>query len=337
MSDESIEPAKPHGGARSVAVAPADGDIRLDRWFKRHFPTLTHGHLQKLLRTGQVRLDGKRAQASDRVQAGQTVRVPPLGNLMQARTTASIAPPRPEEAKALQDAVLYRDSDLIALNKPAGLAVQGGTGVDRHLDALLDALRFDALERPRLVHRLDRDTSGVLVLARSARAAAELAAAFRAKTTRKIYWAIVVGMPKPREGKIDLPLAKLQGRLGERVMPDEDDGKPAVTRYQVVSHAGDKLTWLGLMPITGRTHQLRAHCVALGTPILGDGKYGGKGSRPEGVPAPRKLHLHARVLILPRPDGSVLRLTAPLPEHMKATWRFLGFEEAEGKGVFEEE
>ncbi|HKF71166.1 MAG TPA: RluA family pseudouridine synthase, partial [Stellaceae bacterium] len=225
----------------------------------------------------------------------------------------------------------------IALNKPAGLAVQGGTGVDRHLDALLDILRFDAVERPRLVHRLDRDTSGVLVLARSARAAAELAAAFRAKATRKIYWAAVVGLPKPREGKIDLPLAKLQGRLGERVMPDEDDGKPAVTRYEVVSHAGDKLAWLALMPITGRTHQLRAHCVALGTPILGDGKYGGRASRPLGVPEPRKLHLHARVLILPRPDGSVLKLTAPLPEHMKATWRFLGFEEAEGRGIFEED
>ncbi|HKX07981.1 MAG TPA: RluA family pseudouridine synthase [Stellaceae bacterium] len=339
MTDERIEPARPRSGdgVRSVAVAAADGDIRLDRWFKRHFPTLTHGRLQKLLRTGQVRLDGKRAQASDRVQPGQTVRVPPLGNLAPAPAATSVAPPRPDEAKALQDAVIYRDADLIALDKPAGLAVQGGTSVDRHLDALLDALRFDAEERPRLVHRLDRDTSGVLVLARSARSAAELAAAFRAKTTRKIYWAIVVGLPKPREGKIDLPLAKLQGRLGERVMPDEDDGKPAVTRFQMVSHAGNKLTWLALMPITGRTHQLRAHCVALGTPILGDGKYGGRASRPEGVPVPRKLHLHARTLILPRPDGGLLRLTAPLPDHMKATWRFLGFEESEASGVFEED
>jgi 23S rRNA pseudouridine955/2504/2580 synthase len=330
------EPAKA-SGVRTLAVDPVDRDIRLDRWFRRHFPTLTHGRLQKLLRTGQVRLDGKRAQASDRVQPGQTVRVPPLGDLPPVPATAPVPLPRPDEARALQDTVLYRDADLIALNKPAGLAVQGGTGIDRHLDALLDALRFDAVERPRLVHRLDRDTSGVLVLARSARAAAELAAGFRAKTTRKIYWAIVVGLPKPREGKIDLPLAKLQGRLGERVMPDEDDGKPAVTRYQVVSHAADKLAWLALMPITGRTHQLRAHCVALGTPILGDGKYGGRASRPEGVPAPRKLHLHARTLMLPRSDGGVLKLTAPLPEHMRATWRFLGFEESEGKGVFEED
>jgi 23S rRNA pseudouridine955/2504/2580 synthase len=339
MSDETIDREKPRAGAgvRSVAVTSADSDIRLDRWFKRHFPTLTHGRLEKLLRTGQVRLDGKRAQASDRVQPGQSVRVPPLGNLAPAPAAAPSASPRPEEAKALQDAVIYRDADLIAINKPAGLAVQGGTGLDRHLDGLLDALRFDATERPRLVHRLDRDTSGVLVLARTARAAAELSAAFRAKTTRKIYWAVVVGVPKPREGKIDLPLAKSQGRLGERVMPDEDDGKPAITRYQVVSHAGAKLAWLALIPITGRTHQLRAHCVALGTPILGDGKYGGRASRPEGVPEPRKLHLHARTLILPRPDGSVVKLTAPLPEHMKATWRFLGFEESEGKGLFEED
>jgi 23S rRNA pseudouridine955/2504/2580 synthase len=338
MTDENIEATKPRGpGARSIAVAVGDGDIRLDRWFKRHFPTLNHGRLEKLLRTGQVRLDGKRAQASDRVQPGQTVRVPPLGNLAPARAPASSAPASSEEAKALQDTVLYRDADLIALNKPAGLAVQGGSGVDRHLDGLLDALRFDAAERPRLVHRLDRDTSGVLVLARTARVAAELAAAFRGKTTRKIYWAAVVGLPKPREGKIDLPLAKLQGRLGERVMPDEDDGKPAITRFQVVSHASNKFAWLVLMPITGRTHQLRAHCVALGTPILGDGKYGGRASRPEGVPEPRKLHLHARTLVLPRPDGSVLKLTAPLPAHMKTTWRFLGFEESEGRGVFEEE
>ncbi len=338
MTDESIEPAPARsGGARTVAVEPADGDIRLDRWFKRHFPNLTHGRLEKLLRTGQVRLDGKRAQASDRVQPGQTVRVPPLGDLPVPRGPAPSAPPSPEEAKALQGAVLYRDADLIALNKPPGLAVQGGSGVDRHLDGLLDALRFDAAERPRLVHRLDRDTSGVLVLARTARAAAELAAAFRGKTTRKIYWAAVAGLPRPREGKIDLPLAKLQGRLGERVMPDEDDGKPAITRYRVVTHAGDRVSWLALMPITGRTHQLRAHCVALGTPIIGDGKYGGRASRPEGVPEPRKLHLHARTLILPRPDGSVLKLTAPLPPHMKATWRFLGFEESEGKDVFEED
>lgn len=339
MTTERIERSSgpPATGVQSVEVDDADGDIRLDRWFKRHFPGLAHGRLEKLLRTGQVRLDGKRASARDRVQPGQTIRVPPLGDLEPRRGPAPMAAPRPEDAKTLQAAVLYRDDDLIALNKPSGLAVQGGTNLDRHLDGLLDTLRFGSSERPRLVHRLDKDTSGVLVLARHARAAAELAAAFRGKTTRKIYWAVVVGVPKPREGKIDLPLAKVQGHLGERVMPDEDEGKSAITRFQVVSHAGNKLAWLGLMPVTGRTHQLRAHCVALGTPILGDGKYGGSASRPEGVPEPRKLHLHARVLILPRPDGSVLKLIAPLPPHMKSTWRFLGFEESEARGLFEED
>jgi 23S rRNA pseudouridine955/2504/2580 synthase len=342
MSDERTEaPARSSGGGvASLAVRGEDADIRLDRWFKRHYPGLSHGRLEKLLRTGQVRVDGRRASASDRIQEGQTIRVPPLGDFgsldgRQRRETE--LEPSAEDAKALQGAVLYRDDEVIALNKPHGLAVQGGTNTERHLDALLDALRFGSSERPRLVHRLDKDTSGVLVLGRTPRATAELAAAFRGKTTRKIYWAAVVGLPKPRDGKVDLPLAKLPGRLGERVVPDEDAGKPAVTRYQTVSHASNKVAWLALMPITGRTHQLRAHCAVLGTPVLGDGKYGGAAARPEGVPEPRKLHLHSRTLILPRPNGSVLRITAPLPPHMKETWRFFGFEESEGRGAFDAE
>src|SRR5579863_6780265 len=333
----SSSPLHERAAVQLVSVADRDAEIRLDRWFKRNFPVLSHGRLEKLLRTGQIRLDGKRAQASDRVHAGQTVRVPPLGQAEAPPPRPRSTAPTPADVELLQSAVLYRDADVIAINKVAGLAVQGGTGMERHLDGLLDALRFDAPDRPRLVHRLDRDTSGVLVLARSAAAAAELTAAFRAKTARKIYWAAVVGLPKPREGKVDLPLAKLPGRLGERVTPDEEEGKPAITRYRVVAHAGGKVAWLALMPITGRTHQIRAHCAALGTPILGDGKYGGAASRPEGVPEPRKLHLHARTLILPRANGSELRVTAPLPPHMKTTWRFLGFEESEGKGVFEDE
>jgi 23S rRNA pseudouridine955/2504/2580 synthase len=342
MSSEQVErqAGTPKAGVASLAVRGEDADIRLDRWFKRHYPGLSHGRLEKLLRTGQVRVDGRRAAASDRIQEGQTIRVPPLGDFgsldgRQRRETE--LEPSAEDAKALQAAVLYRDDEVIALNKPHGLAVQGGTNTERHLDALLDALRFGSSERPRLVHRLDKDTSGVLVLGRTPRATAELAAAFRGKTTRKIYWAAVVGLPKPRDGKVDLPLAKLPGRLGERVVPDEDAGKPAVTRYQTVSHASNKVAWLALMPITGRTHQLRAHCAVLGTPVLGDGKYGGAAARPEGVPEPRKLHLHSRTLILPRPNGSVLKITAPLPPHMKETWRFFGFEESEGRGAFDAE
>ncbi|MGH6959693.1 MAG: RluA family pseudouridine synthase, partial [Dongiaceae bacterium] len=254
-------------GVQTIAVAVDEGEIRLDRWFKRHFPDVAHSRLEKLLRTGQVRVDGRRAQSNTRVAAGQLIRVPPLGKAPAPRADAK--PPAaasPAEAQALIEAVLYRDDDLLAINKPAGLAVQGGSGLDRHLDAMLDALRFDAPERPRLVHRLDRDTSGVLLLARHARAAAELADAFRRKETRKTYWAIVAGVPKPLAGTVNLALAKLPGRAGERMAADEE-GKRAITRYRAVDCAGKEVAWLELQPLTGRTHQLRAHCAALGTPI----------------------------------------------------------------------
>jgi 23S rRNA pseudouridine955/2504/2580 synthase len=321
-------------GVETIPVAADDGEIRLDRWFKRHYPALGHGRLEKLLRTGQVRIDGHRAKAGDRVAPGQLIRVPPLGDL-------SAPPPRPGPAlrphdiAMLQNAVLHIDDDLIVIDKPPGLAVQGGTNTERHLDAMLDALRYGQ-ERPRLVHRLDRDTSGVLVLARSAAVAAKLGKAFRDKTTHKIYWAAVAGLPKPRRGRIDQPLAKLPGPAGERVAPDEKDGKRAVTWYRTVAHAGDKLAWLALQPITGRTHQLRAHCVTLGTPVLGDGKYGGAAAHPTGVPNARLLHLHARALALPHPGGGRLVVTAPLPPHMQETWAFFGFDESDEADPFAE-
>jgi 23S rRNA pseudouridine955/2504/2580 synthase len=314
----------------SIAVASAEGELRLDRWFKRHFPSLTHGRLEKLLRTGQIRVDGKRAKANFRLAPGQIVRVPPLDDGHLSASQAPTAKPRPRPADErlaaeLRRRVLYRDRDALVIDKPAGLAVQGGTGTDRHLDAMLDALRFDAEERPRLVHRLDKDTSGVLVLARTVAAASRLAEAFRRKETRKIYWAAVVGLPKLSEGRIDIALSKLGGSQGERVLPDEE-GQRAVTYYSVVEHAGRRAAWLALMPITGRTHQLRAHCVALGTPILGDGKYAGQAAFIAGVDLPRQLHLHARSIRLPRPGGGTIAATAPLPAHMAAAWRFFGFD-----------
>jgi 23S rRNA pseudouridine955/2504/2580 synthase len=225
----------------------------------------------------------------------------------------------------LQAAILHRDDAVIVLDKPPGLAVQGGTATERHIDGLLDGLRFGNSERPRLVHRLDKETSGVLVVARTAAAAAFLTRAFREKTTRKTYWAVVVGRPKINQGRIDLALAKLPGHTGERVRPDADEGRRAVTYYGVIDSAGTQVSWLALMPITGRTHQLRAHCAAIGTPILGDAKYGETAAHLAGIPGSRKLHLHARSLAIPHPLGGRLEVTAPLPPHMRRTWEFLGF------------
>jgi 23S rRNA pseudouridine955/2504/2580 synthase len=309
-----------------------EAELRLDRWFRRHFPQVTHGRLQKLLRTGQVRVDGKRAEANLRLAAGQAVRVPPLADA----PAESAAKPRPvpaREAERLAAAVLYRDGDVLVIDKWSGLAVQGGTGTPHHLDAMLDALTFDAKERPRLVHRLDRDTSGVLVLARNAAAAAKLAEAFRGKEARKIYWAVVEGRPKIRQGRIDAALAKRLGAHGERVMragEGEEDARRAVTFYATLDAAGDRASWLALWPVTGRTHQLRAHCALTGHPILGDGKYGGGAAFLPG--AAGRLHLHARSIAMPHPRGGVLKAEAPLPGDLLQTWKLLGFDPKGPKG-----
>lgn len=311
----------------ALEVKSDEADLRLDRWFRRRFPGVPHGRLEKLLRTGQVRVDGKRAKAGLRLSVGQVVRIPP--GLEVAREALPAARPAvsDRDARFVRGLVLYKDDDVIALNKPPGLAVQGGTDTPRHLDAMLDGLRFGADERPRLVHRLDRDTSGVLLLGRNAAAAAKLAEAFRHKSARKIYWAMVVGAPRPAQGKIDLALAKTAGPMGERVAEDEDDGKRAVTLYSVVEQAGKRLAWLALMPLTGRTHQLRVHCAsALGTPIVGDRKYGGDKAIVSGQTIAPLLHLHARRIALPHPSRGLLSVEAPLPPHMLATWQLFGFD-----------
>jgi 23S rRNA pseudouridine955/2504/2580 synthase len=320
-----------------IAVSADEDGIRLDRWFKRHFPMLTHGRLEKLLRTGQVRVDGARAKANARLDQGQIVRVPPLGE------DAEKPAPRAERAISDKDAafvrslVIHKDKSIIVLNKPSGLAVQGGTKTERHLDGMLDALTFDAAERPRLVHRLDRDTSGVLVLARTAKAAAALARAFKQKDARKIYWALVVGVPTPRQGTIDLALTKQGGPRAERVFAadkDDEDARNAVTHFSTVATASYKLAWLALMPLTGRTHQIRAHAAAIGTPIVGDGKYGGVNAHPGGEIA-RRLHLHARSIDIAHPDGGRFFIEAELPPHMKASWKLLGFDERDAENAFE--
>ncbi|HEY4252372.1 MAG TPA: RluA family pseudouridine synthase, partial [Roseomonas sp.] len=254
-------------------VDPGDADARLDRWFRRHYPQLSQGALQKMLRTGQVRVDGKRAEANTRLTAGQEIRIPPLPDAPPpvARGERFVSE---HDAKDLIQSVLYRDDSVIAVNKPYGLPVQGGPGIKRHLDGMLDALRFGSEHRPHLVHRLDRDTTGVLLLARNPRAAAKLASAFRSRDAEKTYWAITVGRPDILEGRIDLPLDKIGGPRGERVTPVEDgQGVHAVTYYRVMDMAQKRAAWLEMQPHTGRTHQLRVHAAsALGCPILGDGK-----------------------------------------------------------------
>ena len=315
-------------GVETVEVSADDDDIRLDRWFRRRYPGLKHGALEKALRTGQIRVDGKRAKANIRLSAGQQIRVPPQAAAPAIETrTREIRKPDAADAAFIQSMVIYRDNDVIALNKPPGLAVQGGTKTTRHIDAMLDALRYGAKERPKLVHRLDRDTSGVLLLARSANVAARLGKAFQGRSVRKIYWALVAGVPAMKQGRIDLPLGKRPGPRGERMMADEEEGKNAITLYSVVETAGQTASWLALWPLTGRTHQLRVHCAAIDHPVAGDGKYGGEAAFLPGDGVARQLHLHARELRLPHPSGrGELHVTADLPPHMAETWDLFGFD-----------
>jgi len=332
-------PDAPAGGVRAVTVAPEEAELRLDRWFKRHFPSLSHGRLEKLLRTGQVRVDGKRSKAGHRLVAGQTIRIPPMEAAQSSGAAEMQRPPLAVDevdAEALRNAVLYRDDMVIAINKPTGLAVQGGTRTTRHLDGMLDALRFGSAERPRLVHRLDRDTSGVLILGRTAGAAAMLARAFRQRSARKLYWAVTVGTPTPLEGRIDQALAKGKSRGGER-MTGADAGaeaRAAVTLYRVAEHAGKEAALVALSPLTGRTHQLRVHLAERGTPILGDGKYGGPGAFLPGRKS--KLHLHARRLVLPLEGRPGLDITAPPPPQFVETLKFFGFSTRGADTLFDE-
>lgn len=326
---------------RHQTVAADEADQRLDRWLKRHFPTAPHGLVQKLLRTGQIRVEGKRAEASQRLLAGQQVRLPPqLSGEAPAIPEAGARRPRPpseQEAADLKSRVLFEDDWVIALNKPAGLAVQGGSGQTRPLDHLLIALAPSGAEAPRLTHRLDRDTSGVLMLGRTAAAARGLTAAFRERSARKLYWALVAGLPDKPAGRIDLPLAKVGAAGQERMAVDHARGEEAVTLYALAQASADRrFAFLVLSPLTGRTHQLRAHLAHLGHPILGDGKYGKRGQRlPAGVPD--QLMLHARELAVPHPDdGTTLRVAAPLPAHFAEALAALKLEERRAERATEQ-
>ena len=314
----------------TFTVGDDDDGIRLDRWFKRHFPDVSFNIVSRWARTGQLRLAGKRAVPGDRVEAGQEIRFPP----------AECAPSRPtrpqprrdpltaDEEQFVRDMVIHQDANAFVLNKPPGLATQGGTKTHRHLDRLLDGLA-DERGRPKLVHRLDKDTSGALLVARSARSAGHFAKAFSGRTAKKLYWAIVIGVPEPEEGTIDAPLAKQPGTGGEKMHIDEEHGLPAKTRWRVIDRAGNRAAWVELQPLTGRTHQLRAHMAAMGQSIVGDAKYGGPEAFLTGGIS-RKLHLHARRIRIDAPDGGKIDVTADLPAHFAETLATLGFEIAAG-------
>ena len=331
--DAGPKAAQFSAAVQTVVVVPDEAGMRVDRFFEARFPGLSFSHIQRIIRKGEVRVNGKRTQPKARLEAGQTVRIPPLK--VDAPAPRNDAPQAQKDRAFVKSITLYEDADVLVLNKPMGLAVQGGSGTTRHIDGMLGALRGPGpdAQRPRLVHRLDKDTAGCLLVAKTRFAAAALAKTFRSRSARKIYWALVVGVPKPQQGRISTFLAKQEveeDSFMRIAKHGEKDAVHAVTYYAVVEAAGGKAAFVALMPVTGRTHQLRAHCVAIGTPLLGDGKYGGAGAQLAGVPGERALHLHARSLTLPHPRGGMLSVVAPLPPHMAETWRFFGFAEADG-------
>ena len=320
-------------GVETRKVDRDEAGMRLDRWFKLHYPGLGFGHLQKLIRSGQVRVDGARVTAAARLAAGQEVRVPPLAASDQ-RATAPAAVRNRGDRDVLDSAILHEDAQVIVLNKPAGLAVQGGSGVTRHVDAMLAAYTNRRGEKPRLVHRLDRDTAGVLVVARTRSAAAFLGQAFKARETKKIYWALVAGVPSRRTGRISTYLARDEGAERMRVARHGEPGaEHALTHYALADRAGQKVAWLVMRPVTGRTHQLRAHAADIGHPILGDPKYFNieNWELPGGIQ--NRLHLLARRIVIPHPAGGKLDVSAPLPPHMQQSWAVLGFDERTGDEV----
>ncbi|MEO1748629.1 MAG: RluA family pseudouridine synthase [Pseudomonadota bacterium] len=323
-------------GVSEKTVEGDENGMRLDRWFKSHFPGLGFGALQKLLRSGQVRVDGRRAKSDTRIHTGNLIRIPP--QLTQEKSSSD-GPTNPlknaNDRDALAKMTLFEDAKVLILNKPFGLAVQGGSGVSRHVDGMLEALRNKKGEKPRLVHRLDRDTTGVLAIAKSRSAAQALTEAFRKRDTEKVYWALVKGSPRKSEGRISTWLAKEQTPDGDRMRIAEHGEKGAdhaVSQYRRIETAGQRLTWMELQPETGRTHQLRIHCLSMGLPILGDPKYFEDDPNwefPGGIQ--KKLHLHARRLRIPHPNGGKINVTAPLPPHMVQSWNLLGLDEAEGE------
>ena len=322
--------AKPAPGVQNVAVEADEAGMRLDRFLSARFPDLSFAHIQRIVRTGQLRVDGGRAKPNNRLEAGQQVRIPPL-RLDDKPPSVKISPEESKDAAFLKAATLYEDDDILVINKPSGLAVQGGSGTKRHVDGMLEALRDRQGQKPRLVHRLDKDTSGCLVIAKTRFAAAALAKSFRSRATRKIYWALVAGVPRTKQGRISTYLAREEvGEADSRMAVSKhgaEGASHALTYYALVENAGQKLAWLSLKPVTGRTHQLRAHAAHIGHPIVGDPKYFNieNWDLPGGLQ--NRLHLLARRIVIPHPrTGKPVDVTAPLPAHMGQSFSLLGFD-----------
>jgi 23S rRNA pseudouridine955/2504/2580 synthase len=313
---------------QTVAVTADESGMRVDRFLEAKFPALSFSHIQRVIRKGELRVDGKRVDGKDRLEEGQKVRIPPVR--VDAPKTAGLSDAEEEKTREfLRSITLFEDDDVLVFNKPMGLSVQGGSGTVRHVDGMLDVLRDRHGNRPRLVHRLDKDTSGCLLVAKTRFAAAALAQSFRSRETRKIYWALVAGVPKPRQGRISTFLAK-EEREDESMMRiarhGEEGASHAVTYYAVIETSAQQLAWLSLKPVTGRTHQLRAHLAHIEHPIVGDPKYFNKENwlLPGGIQ--NRLHLLARRIAIPHPRGGVIDVTAPLPPHMVQSWNLLGLD-----------
>ena len=333
MSEPVPAATKTNLKVETLRVGDGEADMRLDRWFRIHFPEVGYTYLQKLLRSGQVRIDSKRAQANDRLTSGMEVRVPAIVR-QPKKTGVGLKAPlgvSKGDRDQIEKMIIYEDDHVLVLNKPFGLAVQGGSGTKKHIDGMLEGMadRFGG-ERPRLVHRIDRDTTGILLVAKTRDAAARLGKTFQSRSAGKTYWALVSGIPKPPQGKIEAALVKASGPDGDRVrkaLPGEQAvAMHATTHYSVIDQVGRKAAWVSLKPVTGRQHQLRAHMHMIGHPIVGDNKYDGDKNMPaENMDV--KLHLHARRLIIDHPKtGKKIDVTAPLPDHMRRTWATLGLD-----------
>lgn len=313
---------------QTVLVTGDEENMRVDRFLEARFPGLSFSHIQRIVRKGELRVNGKRADSKDRLQAGQSVRIPPL-RLDAPKLSASLSEAEQKTLSALKEMTLFQDDDVMVLNKPAGLAVQGGSGTTRHIDRMLETMRDRSGQKPRLVHRLDKDTAGCLLVAKTRFAATALTGAFRHRSARKIYWALVAGVPKPKQGRISTYLAKEDGEedtIMRIAAHGEEGASHAVTYYAVVETSGSKLAWVSLKPVTGRTHQLRAHMAHIGHPIVGDPKYFNRENWEFPGGLQNRLHLLARRIAIPHPRGGMIDVTAPLPPHMLQSWNLLGLE-----------